>query len=505
MGNYIKRFEFWNPGTWAIPQLFWDAFSNEQRFHAICKQLGKVIAYADYLGVNVDDIAARLKAIEEGQLDPYIQQEIEDWFDDNQPAIMQALSDLADADTALFGMIGTGFTAADSVADHVGALETLTTQQSADIADLRSAHLIADDDLKFRVVDIANGNDDTAHAVYSANDTSAMYKTLQKAFDDAIYEGNDVRIYFNRGGSYTLKFRVIAGGVVHLMSNNNATTDVNITISNDQYSSLFFYDTHVNVTGTDNSRVHVNVEHQIECEGSTLWTTKASFTCEYLYMIQGSLQANDVSFHCAIIARYIQAIFRECVFDYDKSTYDAVYAVCSIIRFETNPDTQNGCTVMENALGGSNSAIRMYTSIIFATSASLSSQNAALLSYNYFLNLNSCLAFTSNANLQTFAGYAQSGNNIAQMSIVNGHIKQSQAGQVASLLAPANDYVDTTITFDAEFPQSPYVFAQILSSVAANPLLDAYVVSKSNTGCTIRVFNADSTGHTITLMWKAEL
>lgn len=90
----ISRFAFWNPGTWQIPKLYWDAFSDEQRIHAICKQLGKVIAYADYLGVNVDDIAERLKAIEEGQLDPIIIAAVEQWFEDNQPEIIAALENL---------------------------------------------------------------------------------------------------------------------------------------------------------------------------------------------------------------------------------------------------------------------------------------------------------------------------------------------------------------------------------------------------------------------------
>lgn len=94
MGVYVRRYAFWNPATWSIPSLYWDVFSEEQRWHAICKQLGKVIQYADYLGVNVDDIAGRLKAIEEGQLDDLIKAEIEAWFEDNQPAIVEAIAQL---------------------------------------------------------------------------------------------------------------------------------------------------------------------------------------------------------------------------------------------------------------------------------------------------------------------------------------------------------------------------------------------------------------------------
>lgn len=93
-GRYIKRWAFWDPATWSIPKLYWDAWSQEQRIHAICRQLEKVIKYADYLGVNTDDIAARLKAIEDGQLDDVIVTTVEKWFEENAPTIIQDIEDL---------------------------------------------------------------------------------------------------------------------------------------------------------------------------------------------------------------------------------------------------------------------------------------------------------------------------------------------------------------------------------------------------------------------------
>ena len=96
-GKYITRFAFWNPATWSIPSLYWDTMSQEQRYHAICRQLSKIIQYADYLGINVDDIAGRLEAIEKGELNDFIVQAIEDWFNDNQPAIVSAIAALNDA------------------------------------------------------------------------------------------------------------------------------------------------------------------------------------------------------------------------------------------------------------------------------------------------------------------------------------------------------------------------------------------------------------------------
>lgn len=93
-GRLVKRWAFWNPATWSIPKLYWDAWSQEQRIHAICRQLEKVIKYADYLGVNTDNIAVRLKAIEEGQLDPWIIENIEKWFEENEPFIVQDINAL---------------------------------------------------------------------------------------------------------------------------------------------------------------------------------------------------------------------------------------------------------------------------------------------------------------------------------------------------------------------------------------------------------------------------
>lgn len=110
MTGFIPRYAFWNPSTWAIPTLYWDTFSQEQRIHAICRQLGKVINYADMLGVNVDDIASRLKAIEEGQIDPIIVAAIEEWFEENQPEIIQALDRLTET-------IGNGFDTENTITD----------------------------------------------------------------------------------------------------------------------------------------------------------------------------------------------------------------------------------------------------------------------------------------------------------------------------------------------------------------------------------------------------
>ena len=128
-GNIIPRYGFWNPATWAIPSLYWDTFSDEQRYHAICRELGKVIQYADYLGVNVDDIASRLKAIEDGQLDELITAEIEAWFNDNEPEIVAAIQTINET-------IGDGFSPENTITASVGTLSEDVGTLQGDVSDM---------------------------------------------------------------------------------------------------------------------------------------------------------------------------------------------------------------------------------------------------------------------------------------------------------------------------------------------------------------------------------
>ena len=97
-GKYIHRYDFWDPASWAIPKLYWDAFSQEQRIHAICGQLSKIIAYADYIGANTDELTESVKELEaafkkfqESGFDDYYREQIEDWVNSNLETLYELL------------------------------------------------------------------------------------------------------------------------------------------------------------------------------------------------------------------------------------------------------------------------------------------------------------------------------------------------------------------------------------------------------------------------------
>lgn len=260
-GRYVKRFAFWNPATWSIPKLYWDAWSQEQRLHAICKQLEKVIAYADYLGVNVDDIAARLKAIEEGQLDPIIEAAIEAWFEEHAADITGRIDALENAlPIGDFGSDNTVKNAIDNVANSVTNVESEIETLDGNIATVgRTAS-------ENRFVEVAEKFGfwrNTYFQNYFANDLPVNeYSTMQSIADC----GNS--LVFTQGpASYW-------GNSVYVptVSNTVRVSEINKdsgTVIRSQVSSGFY---HSNSMVYDSKRnVLYNVEMYELTEGGTVW------------------------------------------------------------------------------------------------------------------------------------------------------------------------------------------------------------------------------------------
>ena len=90
----FPRFRDYAPSI-AIPSVYWDVESPEQRIRAICEILGRVVSYADEMGIEVTRISELLAEIEAGHLDPMIEAAIATWFDENEPEIVANISSLS--------------------------------------------------------------------------------------------------------------------------------------------------------------------------------------------------------------------------------------------------------------------------------------------------------------------------------------------------------------------------------------------------------------------------
>lgn len=82
--------------TPTIPKLYWNVYSQEQRYHAICKELHKLICYVDAVGdvtnENAEAIAeliAEFEKFKDSGFYDYYAEQIEKWINDNMPDIIR--------------------------------------------------------------------------------------------------------------------------------------------------------------------------------------------------------------------------------------------------------------------------------------------------------------------------------------------------------------------------------------------------------------------------------
>ena len=94
MGNQLNRWVPWFAGftdfTPTIPKMYWDVESQEQRIHAICKQLHKLVCYADMLGdkinlnrEDIDELQRLFEKFMESGFDDYYAEQVEKWIDEH--------------------------------------------------------------------------------------------------------------------------------------------------------------------------------------------------------------------------------------------------------------------------------------------------------------------------------------------------------------------------------------------------------------------------------------
>lgn len=87
---WIPPFIGFTEFTATIPKMYWNVTSQEQRILTICKQLHKLVCYADMLGskINIDhaqieELQALFDKFMESGFDDYYAEQVEKWIDDH--------------------------------------------------------------------------------------------------------------------------------------------------------------------------------------------------------------------------------------------------------------------------------------------------------------------------------------------------------------------------------------------------------------------------------------
>lgn len=233
-----------------------------------------------------------------------------------------------------------------------------------------------------------------------SGDYTHPFKTLDAAFQAAMLQSNDIRLYFLTGGTFTWTTRIISGCVIHMFLEDNNTTGwhtgapVFVNVQN-EYGSLFFYDTHLNLhgiaadasQGTTQRDITLTATHQIQFEGSTLWSVCSTITCEKLYLVQGSAHLSYSTYNCPIEALFANVRLVKATIN-NTSNARALYATCGFIRFEGTEDTPD--VIMRNPNSVNLPAIEVRNCVLNLNT---------LVNYGYVRNLNYSLFFEARGSI----------------------------------------------------------------------------------------------------------
>lgn len=103
-----QAFTEWTP---VIPKMYWDVYSQEERIKAICREIGKLVAYANSLGIQIntnteeiEKLAEEFDEFKEGAFDDYYEKVLSAWVDAHMPEIIRQAVKMV-----FFGLTSNGY------------------------------------------------------------------------------------------------------------------------------------------------------------------------------------------------------------------------------------------------------------------------------------------------------------------------------------------------------------------------------------------------------------
>lgn len=95
MNPWVSRWFGFTDYAPTMPQLYWNVDGNEQRYHLLCKQLHKLVCYADMLGQKITINHNQIDALEKefmrfknGALIDFYEKQVEAWINAHMPDII---------------------------------------------------------------------------------------------------------------------------------------------------------------------------------------------------------------------------------------------------------------------------------------------------------------------------------------------------------------------------------------------------------------------------------
>ena len=191
----ITPFSVWTWSSPVIPNFYWNVYSAEQRIKSICKEIGRIEAYLQYLvdqtNKNFIEVHNRIDALTErvAQLERHVEEEVarlDDLIAQLRADLEQEIKDREDADNVLHGEI------AQEVEDRIHADDALHSEISQEVQN----RIHADDALGARIdaeaqarqaADASLHSEIAAEATARAHGDEALHQEISTETSDRIH------------------------------------------------------------------------------------------------------------------------------------------------------------------------------------------------------------------------------------------------------------------------------------------------------------------------------
>lgn len=89
-------FDNWLDFSGSIPNIYWNVYSEEQRYKFLCCRMQKIVEYLNKLGIEfniqadaLEELAAAFKKFQESGFDDYYKAQIEEWIKNNLAQLLK--------------------------------------------------------------------------------------------------------------------------------------------------------------------------------------------------------------------------------------------------------------------------------------------------------------------------------------------------------------------------------------------------------------------------------
>lgn len=318
----VGAFKFWCQKV--LPAVYDDSLSYYELLCKVMKWLTDLTDVTNKQSDAITELQETLAQFMEGEFDPYIEEKVDEWFEENEPDLMAEIAAIKEN--------------SDKVPDIETTLNYISNHMNNDYSD----------DYHYFYVNDAIGNDDN-----DGLSDAHPFKTLERALEE-IDKGYDfMNVSIRSNGVYYIERRIFSNCSLHITTGNGAS-DITVYWGSGSNTQVVFYNSYIHLAATAKNVIKHIFPYGFHCDSSSMYAlnigieantnfhfgyAKVSFlncdivTDKYLRFDQTNAQFQDVT--------NLTSNSPNLYFMYGQSSHVTVYGTLNLVSNLSNPETVN--------------------------------------------------------------------------------------------------------------------------------------------------------------------